>query len=394
MLMMRKIVLSLIAVLVGGMLSAFAQNKQVTGTVVNEQGDPMIGVTVQVKGTQYGTSSGVGGKFTVNAGSDDVLIFSYIGYLTVEKPVGAQTVIDVTLQEDARTLEDVTVVAYGTKRKEDLVGSVSKIASDKLTTTSSASVSRALEGAVAGVTVVSTSGQPGSDASIIVRGVGSLSGSNAALIVVDGVPFNGSLSDINAEDIDNISVSKDAVSNSLYGSRAANGVVMVTTKSGKADRTRISLKGTWGVISRGVPDYDMATDPAEFYELTWYGMRNTQMANGADLAAASKYASQNLLSELGNYNAFIIPAGEYLVGTNGKLNSRAVERYNDTFEDAMFGSSLRQEYVASANGGTDKTDYYMSIGYLDEDSYITGSSYNRITSRLNRPYRLAWCAGG
>lgn len=383
MLMMRKIVLSLIAVLVCGMLSAFAQNKQVTGTVVNEQGDPMIGVTVQVKGTQYGTSSGVGGKFTVNAGSDDVLIFSYIGYLTVEKPVGAQTVIDVTLQEDARTLEDVTVVAYGTKRKEDLVGSVSKIASDKLTTTSSASVSRALEGAVAGVTVVSTSGQPGKDASIIVRGVGSLSGSNAALIVVDGVPFNGSLSDINAEDIDNISVSKDAVSNSLYGSRAANGVVMVTTKSGKADRTRISLKGTWGVISRGVPDYDMATDPAEFYELTWYGMRNTQMANGSDLAAASKYASQNLLSELGNYNAFIIPAGEYLVGTNGKLNSRAVERYNDTFEDAMFGSSLRQEYVASANGGTEKTDYYMSIGYLDEDSYITGSSYNRITSRLN-----------
>ena len=105
--------------------------------------------------------------------------------------------------------------------------------------------------------------------------------------MVDGVPFNGSRSDINAEDIDNISVSKDAVSNSLYGSRAANGVVMVTTKSGKADRTRISLKGTWGVISRGVPDYDMATDPAEFYELTWYGMRNTQRANGSDLVAAS-----------------------------------------------------------------------------------------------------------
>ncbi len=181
-----------------------------------------------------------------------------------------------------------------------------------------------------------------------------------------------------------MTVSKDAVSNSLYGSRAANGVVMVTTRTGKQDRTRVSFKGTWGVNTRAVPDYDMATDQAEYYELTWFGMRNTYWANnGHDLAAANLRASQELLGVLGNYNAFLIPDGQFLVGTNGRLNPHARVRYDDSFADAMFHNSFRQEYVASVSGGTAKTDYYLSLGYLDDDSYIVGSDYERLSMRAN-----------
>ncbi len=181
-----------------------------------------------------------------------------------------------------------------------------------------------------------------------------------------------------------MTVSKDAVSNSLYGSRAANGVVMITTRTGKQDRTRVSFKGTWGVNTRAVPDYDMATDQAEYYELTWFGMRNTYWANnGHDLAAANLRASQELLGVLGNYNAFLIPDGQFLVGTNGRLNPHARVRYDDSFADAMFHNSFRQEYVASVSGGTAKTDYYLSLGYLDDDSYIVGSDYERLSMRAN-----------
>ena len=164
-------------------------------------------------------------------------------------------------------LDEVTVVAYGTKRKQDLVGSISSVKNEIISNSQAASVSNALEGAVAGLQVVSSSGQPGQDADIVLRGIGSISASNNALIVVDGVPFNGKLSDINPTDIASVNVSKDAVSNSLYGSRAAGGVVMITTKTGRKDKVSINFDGSWGVAQRAYKDYDMATDPGEFYRL-------------------------------------------------------------------------------------------------------------------------------
>lgn len=305
--------------------------------------------------------------------------------------IAGRTSLVVSLEEDAMALDEVTVVAFGTKRKQDLVGSVTSVKQSIISNSQATSVSSALEGAVAGLQVVTTSGQPGKDADIYIRGIGSLSASNAALIVVDGVPFNGKLSDINPADIASINVSKDAVSNSLYGSRAANGVVMVTTKTGHKDRVTIQFQGTWGVTTRAYKDYDMATSAKEFYELTWYGIRNTQWVATsttedpvARLEAANLYASQNLLGQLGNYNSFKgIPSSEYLVGIDGKLNPNAKTRYNDTFADNMFQNAFRQEYVASASGGSEKTNYYLSMGYLDNESYIVGSSFERITSRVN-----------
>ena len=361
-----------------------AQVSKVTGTVTShEDGLPVVGASVLVKGTQVGTVTDIDGNFTITnvPSSAGTLVISFIGMKTQE--VAIQKIVKVELHSDSELLDEVTVVAYGTKRKQDLVGSISSVKKEIISNSQATSVTNALEGTVAGLQIVSSTGQPGSDASIVLRGIGSLSASNEALIVVDGVPFNGRLSDINPADIASINVSKDAVSNSLYGSRAAGGVVMVTTKSGSKDKVSINFNGTWGVTQRAYKDYNMVTDPGEFYRLTWYGIRNTQWASGMSIEDANLEASKLLLSELGNYNAFIIPEGEYLVTPDGNLNTNARLRYNDTFADALFNNAFRQEYNVSASGGNDKTDYYVSMGYLDNDSYVLGSSYNRFTARAN-----------
>ena len=380
--MVRKIALALIVVL--GLSSyALAQNRTVSGTVTDINGEPIIGASVLLDGTTVGVVTDLDGKFSISAPSDGTIIISYIGYKQQRIPLGGKTDIFVTVEEDATQLGDVTVVAYGKKRKQDLVGSVSSVKPEIIGNSQTASVSNALEGTVAGLQIVSSTGQPGEDANIVVRGVGSLSASNNALIVVDGVPFNGKISDINPADIASISVSKDAVSNSLYGSRAAGGVVMITTKTGRNDKLSINFSGTWGITQRAYKDYDMITDPGEFYRLTWYGIRNTLWAGGNSIEDSNLGASQYLLGELGNYNAFIIPDGEYLVNPDGQLNPSARLRYNDSFANAMFRNAFRQEYNASASGGNNRTDYYVSIGYLDNDSYILGSSYERFTARTN-----------
>ena len=380
--MVRKIVLSIIAVLAVS-FAAIAQNVQVSGTVADESGAPVIGAAVVVDGTSIGTVTGVDGSFKLSAPANGTITVSFVGYEEVKTPIAGKTSINVVLKTSAERLDDVVVVAFGSKRKQDVVGSVSSVKSTIINNSQATSVSSALEGAVAGLQVISSTGQPGADSSIVLRGIGSLSGGNTALIVVDGVPFNGRLSDINPADIQSITVSKDAVSNSLYGSRAANGVVMVTTKSGRQDRTQINFTANWGVTNRAYKDYDYVTDQGEFYELTWYGIRNTNMLAGMSAEDAALAASQSVLGELGNYNAFIIPDGEFLVGTDGKLNKSAKERYNDSFANALFDSAMRQEYQVSASGGTDKTNYYLSMGYLDNDSYVIGSDYNRISARAN-----------
>ncbi|MCQ2165985.1 MAG: SusC/RagA family TonB-linked outer membrane protein [Bacteroidales bacterium] len=379
-----KVLLALVLSLYG--VSLFAQNITVKGVVTDAaNGEPLSGAAILVKGTPKGTVADQDGRYTITVPADATLGFTTIGFKDVEIEVKGRTVINVALESDSELLDEVTVVAFGTKRKQDLVGSVSSVKKGIIENTQSASVSDALEGAVAGLQVLSSSGQPGEDASIVIRGISSLSASNAALIVVDGSPYNGYLSDINPADIESITVSKDAVSNSLYGARASGGVVMVTTKTGKKDNINIRFNANVGSVQRAYKDYAMVTDNKEFYELTWYGLRNTAMAGNMKLDAesAALYASQNLLDEVGNYNAFIIPAGQYLVGTDGKLNPAAKVRYYDTFANALFQNSIRQNYDISASGATEKTDYYISAGYLNNKSYVIGSDYERFTARVN-----------
>ena len=380
--MVRKIVLSLVAVL-GLCMFSYAQNRQVAGVVKGTDGTPIVGATILVEGTTVGTSTDADGRFSLAVKKNGVLQVSFLGYVSQNVAVQGRAHLEIILKEDSQAIDEVTVVAFGTKRKQDLVGSVSKVKTGLVENSQASSVTSALEGAVAGLQVFSSSGQPGRDAGIMLRGVGSISASNSALIVLDGVPFGGALSDINNADIESITVSKDAVSNSLYGSRAANGVIMVTTKTGRKDKITMNFSGTWGVTSRAFKDYDMVKDPGEFYRLSWYGLRNTSWASGKTLEEAGLIASESLLGEMGYYNAFIIPEGDFLVGPDGALNPNAKLRYHDTFEDAMFRDSFRQEYQASASGGTDKTNYYVSMGYLDNDSYIIGSSFERLSTRVN-----------
>ena len=393
--MVKKIALTLCTALVASSM-AMAQNRTVKGKITDANGNPIIGATVKVEGSKtVGAVTAGDGQFSISVPANSKLNVTYIGYKPQTVQVNNRTNLVIVIEEDNEQLGEVTVVAYGTKRKQDVVGSVTNVNKNIIANAQSASVSSALEGAVAGVQVLSGSGQPGSDAAIYVRGIGSMSASNAALIVVDGVPFNGKLSDINPQDIQSISVSKDAVSNSLYGSRAAGGVVMVTTKSGSKEKVAINFRGTWGVSNRAYKDYDMATDQSEFYRLTWYGIRNTEWAAGKSLAEAAETASSSLLGELGNYNAYIVPEGEYLVNTDGTFNKNAKLRYNDSFADALFKSAFRQEYTISASGGNDRTNFYLSAGYLDNQSYVIGSSYERYTMRANVSSQLkSWLKVG
>ena len=393
--MVKKIALTLCTALVASSM-AMAQNRTVKGKITDANGNPIIGATVKVEGSKtVGAVTAGDGQFSISVPANSKLNVTYIGYKPQTVQVNNRTNLVIVIEEDNEQLGEVTVVAYGTKRKQDVVGSVTNVNKNIIANAQSASVSSALEGAVAGVQVLSGSGQPGSDAAIYVRGIGSMSASNAALIVVDGVPFNGKLSDINPQDIQSISVSKDAVSNSLYGSRAAGGVVMVTTKSGSKEKVAINFRGTWGVSNRAYKDYDMATDQSESYRLTWYGIRNTEWAAGKSLAEAAETASSSLLGELGNYNAYIVPEGEYLVNTDGTFNKNAKLRYNDSFADALFKSAFRQEYTISASGGSDRTNFYLSAGYLDNQSYVIGSSYERYTMRANVSSQLkSWLKVG
>ncbi|MBQ3812985.1 MAG: TonB-dependent receptor [Bacteroidales bacterium] len=393
---MKKARLLLSALFVLVSVNLFAQNITVTGTITDEAtGAGIPFAAVQLKGTTAGVVSNEDGMYSIFVPSNSILVVSSIGYVNQEVEVNGRSSVDVALVPDSQALDDAIVVAFGTKRKQDLVGSVTNVKGELIKNSQAASVTSALEGAVSGLQVVTTTGQPGSDASIFVRGIGSLSASNAALIVVDGVPYNGSISNINPQDIESISVSKDAVSNSLYGSRAAGGVVMITTKSGAKSAQNIQFSASAGVLSRAYKDYSMVTDPGEYYRLTWYGIRNTEIMGGKTADEAALFASENLLKELGNYNAYIIPDGEYLVGTDGKLNAAAKTRYYDTFADNMFQTAVRQEYNVSASGGNDKVDYYLSLGYLDNKSYIVGSNYNRTSARANVNTKLtSWLRAG
>ncbi len=389
-----KLFFSVVFLLLG--VAVYAQNVTVRGAITNAStGESVPFAAVQVKGTNLGTISDEYGVYSITAPAEGTLVFSSIGYRGAEIAIAGQKVLDVALQPDSQSLEDAVVVAFGTKRKQDIVGSVTSVKSEVLQNSQAPSVTSALEGVVSGLQVITTTGQPGDDASIYVRGIGSLSASNAALVVVDGVPYNGSISNINPQDIESITVSKDAVSNSLYGSRAAGGVIMVTTKSGAKTTSNIQFNASYGVLSRAYKDYNMVTDPGEFYRLTWYGIRNTNMARGADAETAAANASASLLGQLGNYNSFIVPDGEPLVDTDGNLNPNAKVRYNDTFADNMFQTSTRQEYNVAASGSNDKMDYYMSIGYLDNQSYIVGSNFNRLSTRANVNAKItSWLRAG
>jgi TonB-linked SusC/RagA family outer membrane protein len=374
--MKKKLTMFLALFFIG--IGFLAAQTQVRGTVVDEVGEPVIGATIQIKGTSQGTITDIDGNFTLVAPTGGTLVISYVGYQTQEVPVS--TTVNVILVTDSELLDELMVIAYGTAKKSSFTGSASVVDSEKISNRQVSDVSKALQGSMAGVQVVSTSGQPGSTATIRIRGVGSISSSSNPLYVVDGVPIESSLHSINTADIESITTLKDAAANSLYGARGANGVVLITTKKGKSGKTQVTLETRAGFNQRGISAYDVVNDKGQYMEMLWESLRNKAIVDG--VANPAQWASDNLLVETKGFNPFTnVPTNE-VVGIDGKLNPNAVAAWNDNWLSDPFRNGFRQENVVSVSGGDGRSNYYLSLGYLDENSYIPASDFQRYTTRV------------
>ena len=366
---------------------ALAQNKAVSGTVTDaSSGEGVPFASILVKGTVTGFNTDADGRFSIEVPSNAVLVFSSIGYNGAEVEVNGRSNVNVALTPDSESLDETIVVAYGVQKKSSFTGSAIQLSGEKIQKMQSTNISKSLEGAVAGLQTASSSGTPGSGAAIQIRGFGSVSASTSPLIVVDGVPYEGSLNSIPNQDIESLTVLKDAAANSMYGARGSNGVIIITTKRGTAGKINITFDAKVGVNSRGVPTYDVITNPAEYYEMSWEAIRNAAYYNGQmpNFAQAGVYASNSLLSEyLGPYNIYKNIADNELVNpATGKINPNATTRkWSDDWNKDVFKAGIRQEYNVSASGGSDNTRAYMSVSYLNDQGYVPNSGFTRISVR-------------
>lgn len=366
---------------------ALAQTK-VTGTVVTyEDGEPVIGASVQVVGaTSIGTITDIDGKFalTVPEGKKTLRI-SYVGMEPLEVAVSNKP-LRIQLRNDDKVLDEVIVVAYGTAKKSSFTGSASTVGSQSIENRPITNVASALEGNASGIQVTASTGQPGDAPSIRVRGFGSVNASNAPLYVVDGAIYNGSISDLNPQDIESMTVLKDAASTSLYGSSAGNGVILITTKKGKGnDGTGVTLDIRQGWSNRAYKDY-AKVGVRDYYPLQWQMLKNSYVSTGKSEADACQLATSNLGSTLRGYNIFKGVADDAIVGTDGLLNPAANElKWGDDldWEDAAFKTGYRQEYNLSYSTKTEKSDTYASIGYVKDNGYMIKTDFERYSGRLN-----------
>lgn len=389
--------------MLGACLSAFAQQLQVTGTVKDHTGNPVAGATILVEGSTTGTTSNADGSYSITASSDATLLVSFIGYQPQQIAVAGKSRIDITLKEDSQSIDDVIVVAFGTAKKEAFTGSATVIKSDDIAKSQQSNVAQALAGKVAGVQLTNSSGQPGAAPDIRIRGFSSLNAGNSPLWIVDGMPYSGDLNNLNPNDIESMTVLKDAASNALYGARGANGVVMITTKKAKSKDAIITVDAKWGVNSRAVKDYEYITNPALFYETHYNALKNYYLDSGMSAMEAHMKANQNLTGSANDgglgYMVYTVPEGQEFIGINGKVNPQATlgrrlvyegqEYYvrPDDWTDAAFRTSLRQEYNISIAGSGDKTSVYASFGYLNNEGIAYNSDMDRFTTRLKLDYQ-------
>lgn len=398
--MVRKIVLSLIAVFVF-LAYATAQNRQISGTVSDANGHPVAGATVIVDGTSLGTTTNTAGEYTLSAPVNGTLVVTFVGFEPQQLPIAGKTRINVTMKEDAQAIDDVIVVVFGTAKKEAFTGSAAVIKSDEIAKVQTSNVATALVGRVAGVQTSSTSGDLGKTPSIRVRGFGSINAGKEPLWIVDGMPYEGDLNNLNTNDIESMTVLKDAASNALYGARGANGVIMVTTKKAKSGDAVVTIDAKWGVNSKALEEYDVITSPAQYYETHFkalYGYYAQTNPAAKAYALASSGLTSNGTGGLG-YNVYTVPEGQALIGTNGKLNPNATLGrkiiYNgqeywltpDDWIDEAYQSAFRQEYNVNISGATERSSFYASLGYLDNTGIIKSSALERYTARLKADYQ-------
>lgn len=321
----------------------------IKGTILDATGMPVIGANVMVKGTTNGTITDMDGKFSLEVDKNAILVVSYIGYANQEIKVGNQNTLSITMKEDAEALDELVVVGYGTVKKSDLTGSVGSVSMEDVNKVGITSADRALQGQVAGVQVNARSGQPGESMMIRVRGGNSLSGGNEPLYVIDGMPVEGMSSDINPEDILSMEVLKDASSTAIYGSRGANGVVMITTKRGKEGKTTVDYNGYIGV---------------------------SQLRKKLDLLEKDDYIEMVNEVSVNDGNGILITP------------EQAALLPNNDWQDLAYQTALTHSHQFSVSGGNDKTKVYSSLNYMNQEGIIKGSNYNRFALRINGDQKI------
>ena len=327
-----------------------SSTKKISGVVKDETGEPVIGANVVVKGTTNGTVTDMNGRYSLEVPEGGVLQISYIGYNTQEVKVGSGDVVNVSLREDSEALDEVVVIGYGTVKKSDLTGAVGSVQMKDVSQVGITSADRALQGQIAGVQVNARTGQPGESMMIRVRGRNSLAGGNEPLYVIDGMPVEKMNSDINPEDILSMEVLKDASSTAIYGSRGANGVVMITTKRGRTGDTVLEYNGYVGVSS---------------------------LRKKLDLLGKDDYiAMVNEVSQNDGNGIAITPEQAALLP-------------NNDWQDLAYQTALTHSHQVSVSGGTDKTKLYSSLNYMNQEGIIKGSDYNRFALRINGDQKLA-----
>ncbi|WP_432710292.1 SusC/RagA family TonB-linked outer membrane protein [Pedobacter sp.] len=378
---------------------AMAQEKIITGIVTSkEDGLPMPSVSIKLKGTNVVGQTGNNGRYSIKVpgSGNPVLVFSYIGYGVQEVNAATRTTINLAMVPDQNLLNEVLVVAYGTANKNTYTGSSAQINGDDFDKRPITNVMSAVAGSAPGIQATSADGAPGSTPGIRIRGFGSISASNDALYVVDGSVFDGNISNIDPSDIESVSLLKDAATAALYGSRAGNGVVLITTKKGRSGKQTLNFKASTGWVSRGLPEYDRV-DAYQYYPLQWETQRNSLAYGSAriPLDVAGGIAAGTITNYNGNrysgiksllgYNPFNVPDNQ-IVSANGILNPNASLLYADDLDwadQAAQGGKKRQNYAISYSGGSEKSDYFGSLGYTNDEGYLINSSMKRFNGRLN-----------
>lgn len=379
-------------------LSLSAQTHTVKGVVVSaSDGEPVVGATVLPLGGGQGTSTDIDGRFSLNIPTNvKELQVSYVGMLTRKVKVEFGKEMKIEMTSTVSDLDEVMVVAYGTAKKSAYTGSASVVKADALETSLVSNATDALAGKVAGVQILSSNGQPGTTPNVRIRGVGSINAENNPLYVVDGIPYDGDISNLNTMDIESMTVLKDAAAAALYGARGANGVILVTTKKGRAGAAKVVVDARWGSNHRAVPNYDVIKSTDEYVETVYQALRNGYYYNNTYTAeGAHNAANANIFKSLG-YQVYTLPEGEGLIGADGRINPNARLGYSeggyyytpDDWAKEQLRDGLRQEYNVSVTGGTDRFNYFVSGAYLGDEGLIEGSHFKRLATRTSLDYEV------
>lgn len=342
---------------------------------------PLSGATISISDESAFATTDSSGYFQINSHiASPFLSINYVGWETVERKVHQGENIEILLTPANKSLDDVVTVAYTNVKKSGYPGAVSTITADKINNRLTPDLSNALQGQVAGLQTASANGQPGNGSTLRVRGIGSINASSAPLIILDGAQYNGDINSLNVADIETVNFLKDAVAANLYGSEAANGVIIITTKKGNKNKTSVNATLVNGWSSRAVRDYDQVNTD-QYFQLYWQALKNKQLTNGLSDADAAKYASDNVVSDLG-----INPYGPGFadpVDNNGQLVAGARPLWNDSWKDALTQVGKYQQAQLSLSGGNDKSTYYVSAGALNNQGSYIYSGFKRYNLRSN-----------